>query len=149
MPCCIYNARHFDKLTRRFDGYSCRFCKFVCHSDGVGRRAGNRRHLLCVIVVAVACLFCVPTSASAADKLDKYDSAYVSTLNMTDEEIAELYGVDSTQLNEGPTLQELNEENPSYVKREYNHRQQVIVGSVVMLCVAIAMVLMNNYNPKR
>ena len=68
---------------------------------------------------------------------------------MTDEEAAELYGIDSTKLNQGPKLQELNEENPSYVNREYNHRQQVIVGSVVMLCVAVAMVLMNNYNPKR
>ena len=97
--------------------------------------------------VLIAIFLAIP--AAAADKLDKYDSAYVSTLNMTDEEIAETYGVDSTKLNQGPTLQELNEENPSYVKREYNHRQQVIVGSVVMLCVAVAMVLMNNYNPKR
>ena len=94
-------------------------------------------------------LLLFPATSFAADKLDKYDSAYVSTLNMTDEEAAELYGVDSTKLNQGPTLQELNEENPTYVKREYNHRQQVIVGSVVMLCVAVAMVLMNNYNPKR
>ena len=100
-----------------------------------------------VFAVLLALFFALP--AAAADKLDKYDSAYVSTLNMTDEEIAETYGVDSTKLNQGPTLQELNEENPSYVKREYNHRQQVIVGSVVMLCVAVAMVLMNNYNPKR
>ena len=100
-----------------------------------------------VFVVLLALFFAIP--AAAADKLDKYDSAYVSTLNMTDAEIAETYGIDSTKLNQGPTLQELNEENPSYVKREYNHRQQVIVGSVVMLCVAVAMVLMNNYNPKR
>ena len=100
-----------------------------------------------VFAVLLALFLAIP--AAAADKLDKYDSAYVSTLNMTDEEAAELYGIDSTKLNQGPTLQELNEENPSYVKREYNHRQQVIVGSVVMLCVAVAMVLMNNYNPKR
>ena len=100
-----------------------------------------------LLAVLLALFLAIP--AVAADKLDKYDSAYVSTLNMTDEEIAETYGVDSTKLNQGPTLQELNEENPSYVKREYNHRQQVIVGSVVMLCVAVAMVLMNNYNPKR
>ena len=80
-----------------------------------------------VFAVLLALFFALP--AAAADKLDKYDSAYVSTLNMTDEEIAETYGVDSTKLNQGPTLQELNEENPSYVKREYNHRQQVIVGS--------------------
>ena len=101
---------------------------------------------LCIFLLLV---FVLALPAAAADKLDKYDSAYVSTLNMTDEEIAETYGVDSTKLNQGPTLQELNEENPTYVKREYNHRQQVIVGSVVMLCVAVAMVLMNNYNPKR
>ena len=101
------------------------------------------------VVLAVLIAFLFAGTSFAADKLDKYDSAYVSTLNMTDAEAAELYGVDSTKLNEGPTLQELNEENPSYVKREYNHRQQVIVGSVVMLCVAVAMVLMNNYNPKR
>lgn len=36
-----------------------------------------------------------------------------------------------------------------YVKREYNHRQQVIVGSVVMLCIALTLVGMNNYNPRR
>ena len=100
-------------------------------------------------ILCIALFLAFPANSFAADKLDKYDSAYVSTLNMTDEEIAETYGIDSTKLNQGPTLQELNEENPSYVKREYNHKQQVIVGSVVMLCVAVAMVLMNNYNPKR
>ncbi|SHH23479.1 hypothetical protein SAMN05720766_10919 [Fibrobacter sp. UWH9] len=102
-----------------------------------------------IFAFAIACVALTPAVSSAADKLDQYDSAYVNTLNMTDAEIAELYGIDSTKLAEGPTLQELNEENPSYVKREYDHKQQVIVGSVVMLCVAIAMVLMNNYNPKR
>ena len=100
-----------------------------------------------LLVVLLALFFAIP--AAAADKLDRYDSAYVNTLNMTDQEIAEMYGVDSTKLNKGPTLQELNEEDPKYIKRDYDHRQQVIVGSVVMLCIAVAMVLMNNYNPKR
>ena len=94
-------------------------------------------------------LLLFPATSFAADKLDKYDSAYVSTLNMTEEEIAEICGIDSTKLAQGPTLQELNEEDPKYIKRDYDHRQQVVVGSVVMLCVALAMVLMNNYNPKR
>lgn len=68
---------------------------------------------------------------------------------MTDAEIADVYGnVDSVKITP-PTLEEQNEENPSYVKREYDHREQVIVGGVVMLCVALAMVLMNNYNPTR
>ena len=87
--------------------------------------------------------------AAAADTPNKCDSLRVSTLNMTEEQIAEICGIDSAKLAEGPTLQELNEEDPKYIKREYNHRQQVVVGSVVMLCVALAMVLMNNYNPKR
>ena len=115
------------------------------NSELITRSLSSPKRL--VFAVLLALFLAIP--AVAADKLDKYDSAYVSTLNMTDEEIAETYGIDSTKLNQGPTLQELNEENPTYVKREYNHRQQVIVGSVVMLCVAVAMVLMNNYNPKR
>ena len=97
--------------------------------------------------ILIALFLAIP--AAAADTPNKCDSLRVNTLNLTEEEIAEICGIDSTKLAEGPTLQELNEENPSYVKREYNHRQQVIVGSVVMLCVAVAMVLMNNYNPKR
>jgi hypothetical protein len=49
-----------------------------------------------------------------------------------------------------PTRQELQEQKePEYVMREYNHREQVIVGVSVMLCVALAMVMMNNYNPMR
>jgi len=120
---------------------------FCCNHTN--RHSGAGRNLFGVFLLAFSCVVLTPAVSLAADKLDTYDSAYVSTLNMSDEEIAELYGVDSTKLATGPTLQEINEENPSYVKREYNHKQQVIVGSVIMLCVAIAMVLMNNYNPKR
>lgn len=82
---------------------------------------------------------------------DMYDSLYISTLNMSDEEAAEAYGIkkDSLEGPPKPTMQQLNEENPQYVKREYDHKQQVIVGGVVMLCVIAAMVLMNNYNPSR
>ena len=123
----------------------------VCHPRPTGgdplflvqqlRRASLQVALLLALFLAVP--------AAAADKLDKLDSARMTTLNMTDEQIAEVYGIDSTKLATGPTLQELNEENPSYVKREYDHKQQVIVGSVVMFCVTLAMILMNNYNPKR
>ena len=101
------------------------------------------------LVFAFLLLCALAAPSFAADKLDKLDSARMTTLNMTDEQIAEVYGIDSTKLATGPTLQELNEENPSYVKREYDHKQQVIVGSVVMFCVTLAMILMNNYNPKR
>lgn len=80
-----------------------------------------------------------------------YDSLYINTLNMSDEEAAEAYGIDPDSLKgpTKPTLQQMNDENPQYVKRDYDHRQQVIVGGVVMLCVIVAMVLMNNYNPSR
>ena len=100
-----------------------------------------------LLVVLLALFLAIP--AAAADTQNRCDSLNISTLNMSDEQIAEICGVDSTKINTGPTLQELNEEDPKYVKRDYNHRQQVIVGSVVMFCVALAMVLMNNYNPKR
>jgi len=100
-----------------------------------------------LLVVLLALFLALP--AFADDVPNKCDSLNVSTLNLSKEEIAEICGIDSTKLAQGPTLQELNEEDPKYIKREYDHRQQVVVGSVVMLCVALAMVLMNNYNPKR
>ena len=100
-----------------------------------------------VLAILVSLFLFFPTSAFA--KMDRSDSSYVSTLNMTEEQKEKVFGVDSSTLAKGPTLQELNEENPTYVKREYDHKQQVVVGSVVMFCVALAMVLMNNYNPKR
>ncbi|MCQ2125616.1 MAG: hypothetical protein MJZ25_15685 [Fibrobacter sp.] len=110
----------------------------------------TRNRALGILAFAIACVVLTPAVSSASvDKLDRYDSAHVNTLNMTDEEIAAALGVDSAKLAQGPSLQELNEENPSYIKREYNHKQQVVVGSVVMFCVALAMVLMNNYNPSR
>jgi len=50
--------------------------------------------------------------------------------------------------NEG-TPQQRFEENPKYNVHEYNYKQQVVVGGTVMFCVVLAMVLNNNYNPKR
>jgi hypothetical protein len=34
------------------------------------------------------------------------------------------------------------------VKHRFNHREQIITGSVVMTCLALMMVVMNNYNPR-
>lgn len=34
------------------------------------------------------------------------------------------------------------------VKHRFNHREQIITGSVVMSCLAVMMVVMNNYNPR-
>ncbi len=111
-------------------------------------RRGVAIHGSLLLVVLLA-LFLAAPSFAEEKKMDSFDSTYTSTLNMSDEQIEKVFGVDSTKLAKGPTLQEINETNPSYVKREYDHKQQVIVGSVVMFCVALAMVLMNNYNPKR
>ena len=115
--------------------------------DGVIVCHGGRRFAIAVLFFVLFLFFAAPSFA--ADKASNCDSLRVSTLNMTQEEIEEICGVDSTKIAQGPTLQEQNEEDPKYIKRDYDHRQQVVVGSVVMLCVAIAMVLMNNYNPKR
>lgn len=89
-------------------------------------------------------------NVSDACAADAFDSMYVNTLNMSEAEAASVYGVDSVQVDVKPTREELHEEmEPGYVMREYDHRQQLIVGSVVMLCIALAMVMMNNYNPMR
>lgn len=89
-------------------------------------------------------------SAPRSFAADAFDSMYVNTLNMSEAEAAQVYGVDSSQIEVRPTREELHEEmEPEYVMREYDHRQQLIVGSVVMLCIALAMVMMNNYNPMR
>ncbi|MFA6623237.1 MAG: hypothetical protein WCS54_03930 [Fibrobacteraceae bacterium] len=108
---------------------------------------GALPHFAFACLCAFALLCAAPVKSHA---VDAYDSASVNTLNMTDEEVNALL-VDSTKVkDDGPTLEQRHEdEQPQYVKREYNHRQQVIVGGVIMLCVALVMVMMNNYNPTR
>jgi len=51
--------------------------------------------------------------------------------------------------NENLNPQQRFEENPKHNVHEYNYKQQVVVGGVVMFCVALAMIANNNYNPKR
>jgi hypothetical protein len=34
------------------------------------------------------------------------------------------------------------------VKHDFNHREQIITGSVIMSCLMLMMVAMNNYNPR-
>jgi hypothetical protein len=34
------------------------------------------------------------------------------------------------------------------VKHEFNHKEQIITGSVIMTCLALMLVAMNNYNPR-
>lgn len=33
-------------------------------------------------------------------------------------------------------------------KHRFNHREQIITGSVIMTCLALMLVAMNNYNPR-
>lgn len=33
-------------------------------------------------------------------------------------------------------------------KHQFNHREQIITGSVIMTCLAVMLVAMNNYNPR-
>ena len=34
------------------------------------------------------------------------------------------------------------------VKHDFNHQEQIITGSVIMTCLALILVAMNNYNPR-
>ncbi|MDR3002274.1 MAG: hypothetical protein LBU89_13565 [Fibromonadaceae bacterium] len=55
----------------------------------------------------------------------------------------------SEDLADNLTPQQRFENDPKHNVRSYNYKQQVVVGGVVMLCVTLAMVANNNYNPKR
>ena len=48
------------------------------------------------LVFAFLLLCTLAAPPFAVDKLDKSDSSYTSTLNMTDEQIEKVFGVDST-----------------------------------------------------
>ncbi len=47
-----------------------------------------------------------------------------------------------------PPLAKSRADSVRVVKHEFNHRQQIITGSVIMSCLALIMVTMNNYNPR-
>jgi len=40
------------------------------------------------------------------------------------------------------------EQNPKHNVHEYDYKQQVIVGGAVMFCIALSLIVNNNYNPK-
>lgn len=54
---------------------------------------------------------------------------------------------DSTVVGDS-TLFDDEERKPQYIEREYNHKEQVITGGVIMLCVGLILVTSNNFNPK-
>jgi len=77
----------------------------------------------------------------------------------TEEPISESQAfMQETQANSVTTEEESNsslspqqrfEESPKYNVHEYDYKQQVIVGGAVMFCVALSLIVNNNYNPKR
>jgi len=56
---------------------------------------------------------------------------------------------EETYYNSNLSPQQRFEENPKYNVHEYNYKQQVIVGGAVMFCIALSLIVNNNYNPKR
>jgi len=43
---------------------------------------------------------------------------------------------------------EVKADSARVVRHQFKHREQVIVGGVIMACIALILVTMNNYNPK-
>ncbi len=68
---------------------------------------------------------------------DSLNAEQNSGLNLTDSTIVG----DSTILAE-------EDRQPQYIEREYNHKEQVITGGVIMLCIGMILVTSNNFNPK-
>lgn len=97
--------------------------------------------------------------------LFNYELSYSQTTATSNEE-EELFSVEGAMLQEsalatepaesgtstyddGLTPQQKFEQEPKNNVHEYNYKQQVIVGGAVMFCVALAMIVNNNYNPKK
>jgi hypothetical protein len=73
------------------------------------------------------------------------------TQAMLQETVQQTESTESTENEYGyeTSPQQRFEENPKHNVHEYDYKQQVVVGGTVMFCVVLAMVLNNNYNPKR
>jgi hypothetical protein len=59
--------------------------------------------------------------------------------------LADSLRADSLSAARGPVSRE---DTTLIVKHNFNHRQQIITGSVIMACAAAIIVVMNNYNPQ-
>jgi len=81
-------------------------------------------------------------------QITQNDEPISETQAMLQETAQQTESTDDEDSDEG-TPQQRFEENPRYNVHEYNYKQQVVVGGTVMFCVVLAMVLNNNYNPKR
>jgi len=103
------------------------------------------RKIMCCFLAFL--LFAVPLFAQQPS-----DEPFSETQAMLQESVQATSTDSSTIENsysDNLTPQQRFEENPKHNVHEYNYKQQVIVGGVVMFCVALAMIANNNYNPKR
>jgi len=71
--------------------------------------------------------------------------------NTNDEEPTQTTSVteEDDSYGSGVNPQQRFEDNPKYNVHEYDYKQQVIVGGTIMFCVALSLIVNNNYNPKR
>jgi len=77
------------------------------------------------------------------------DDETISEAEAFSQEIQANSGTEEESYDSGLSPQQRFEENPTYNVHEYNHKQQVIVGGTIMFCVALSLIMNNNYNPKR
>jgi len=92
-------------------------------------------------------LLAIPLFAQQTDE-EPYSEAQAMLQESVQATTADSLAVENSY-NDNLTPQQRFEDNPKYNVHEYNYKQQVIVGGVVMFCVALAMIANNNYNPKR
>jgi hypothetical protein len=89
----------------------------------------------------------------------QFSVVYAQDKNKDEEPISEVQAfLQETQANSATGEDSYNsdlspqqrfEENPKHNVHEYNYKQQVIVGGTVMFCIALSLIINNNYNPKR
>lgn len=58
---------------------------------------------------------------------------------------ADLAAEDSS---EAPSVPQSRADSVVLIRHQFNHREQIIAGGVVMACIAAMMAVMNNYNPR-
>jgi hypothetical protein len=78
-----------------------------------------------------------PAAASAPATVPKTDTSKTAQAPL-----------DSASAKNGPAVAKSRQDSVLIVKHSFNHRQQIITGSVIMSCLALIMVTMNNYNPR-
>lgn len=106
--------------------------------------------VLAVVALAFAMAQASPNHADHAEteKAEKAENAAlgdeVGEDGSGDGELGEL-NLDSTT---APALPKSRADSVVLIRHQFNHREQIIAGGVVMACIAAMMAIMNNYNPR-